>query len=70
MKTAGIQSVLCVLYVLNGPRFPTLAMVSWNLNSGSRVSGSSGENWASDRKLVAWTGSTEESRRKSVIGAF
>lgn len=34
---------------------PTLAMVSWNLKSGSKVSGSSGENWASDRKLVAWT---------------
>lgn len=32
----------------------TLAMVSWNLNSGSRVFGNSVENWASDRKLVAW----------------
>lgn len=49
---------------------PTLAMVSWNLKSGSRVSGSSGENWASDRKLVAWTGSEEDSRRKLVNGVF
>lgn len=33
---------------------PTLAMVSWNLKSGSRVSGDSAENWASDRKPVIW----------------
>lgn len=39
---------------------PTLAIVSWNLKSGSRVSGSSGENWASDRKLVAWTKKKKE----------
>ena len=31
-------------------------MVSWNLKSGSRVSGNSAENWASDRKLLAWGG--------------
>lgn len=34
----------------------TFAMVSWNLKSGSRVSGNSAENWASDRKLLAWGG--------------
>lgn len=49
--------------VWNAMVFPTLAMVSWNLNRGSRVSGSSGENWASDRKLVAYTGSKEDSIR-------
>lgn len=31
---------------------PTLAMVSWNLKSGSSFFGDSAENWASDRKLV------------------
>lgn len=29
-------------------------MVSWNLKSGSRVSGSSAGNWASDKRLLAW----------------
>lgn len=29
-------------------------MVSWNLKSGSRVSVSSAENWASDKRLLAW----------------
>lgn len=37
----------------------TFAMVSWNLKSGSRVSGSSEVNWASDNRLLAWA-TTEE----------
>lgn len=46
----------------------TLAMVSWNLKSGSRVSGDSTENWASDRKLVVW--GEKERRRINRIVSF
>lgn len=68
------QLSLCANFCLCGGArvcamvFPTLAMVSWNLNSGSRVSGNSGENWASDRKLVAYIGSEEDSIKKLMNG--
>lgn len=42
----------------------TFAMVSWNLKSGSRDSGNSAENWASDRKLLAWG---ERERQKAFV---
>lgn len=38
----------------------TLAMVSWNLESGSRFFDDSAENWASDRKLVVWNESDKK----------